>query len=70
MLKTLLAATVIIFAFATSASAQNKYFLTYYNKAEKLYDAKDYINAKLYYDSALKKNSTHISNCIEYLVKQ
>ena len=56
MLKNLLTATAIIFAFATSANAQNKYFLTYYNKAEKLYDAEDYINAKLYYDSALKKN--------------
>lgn len=44
MLKNLLAATAIVFALAISANAQNKYFLTYYNKAEKLYEAKDYIN--------------------------
>lgn len=59
MLKTLLAATAIVFAFATTTSAQNKYFLTYYNKAQKLYDAEDYINAKLYYDSAIKINPKH-----------
>ena len=59
MLKTLLALTTTFLMFATTISAQNKYFLTYYNKAEKLYQAKDFINAKLYYDSALKKNSTH-----------
>jgi tetratricopeptide (TPR) repeat protein len=59
MLKNLIAVLAIILVFACTTSAQNKYFLTYYNKAEKLYDAKDYINAKLYYDSALKKNSTH-----------
>jgi tetratricopeptide (TPR) repeat protein len=59
MLKNLLAVLAITIVFASTTSAQNKYFLTYYNKAEKLYDAKDYINAKLYYDSALKKNSMH-----------
>ena len=59
MLKTLLALTTTFLMFATTISAQNKYFLTYYNKAEKLYQAKDFINAKLYYDSALKKNATH-----------
>ena len=59
MLKNLLAVLTILLVFATTTSAQNKYFLTYYNKAQKLYDAEDYINAKLYYDSAIKKNPSH-----------
>ena len=55
MLKNLLAVLTITIAFTSTTKAQNKYFLTYYNKAQKLYDAEDYINAKLYYDSAIKK---------------
>ena len=59
MFKNLLAVFTLILAFACTCSAQNKYFLTYYNKAEKLYASEDYVNAKIYYDSALKKNPKH-----------
>lgn len=59
MLRTLLAITAFFFAFTNIASAQNKYFLRYYDKAQKLYHDKDYTNAKLYYDSAIKKHPTH-----------
>jgi len=36
MLKNLLTVLVITIAFANNGSAQNKYFLTYYNKAIKM----------------------------------
>ena len=70
MLKTLLAATAIMFAFATSISAQNKYFLTYYNKAEKFYASEDYIKAKLYYDSAININRKHALNQLSSFLKE
>jgi tetratricopeptide (TPR) repeat protein len=59
MLKNLLAAFTFFIVFANTISAQDNYFLAYYNKAEKLYEAEDYINAKIYYDSAININPKH-----------
>ena len=69
MLKNLLAATAIIFAFATSASAQNKYFLTYYNKAEKLYEAKDYINVVIGKPSKVSQKRHNVYADIKYFIQ-
>ena len=59
MLKNLLAAFTGFIVFANTINAQDNYFLAYYNKAEKLYEAEDYANAKLYYDSAISINPKH-----------
>lgn len=59
MLKNLFAAFTVVIVFAKTISAQDNYFLAYYNKAEKLYEAEDYINAKFYYDSAININPKH-----------
>ena len=57
MLKNLLAVLTITIAFTSTTKAQNKYFLTYYNKAQKLYDSgviskKDFEVLQLNYDQA------------------